>query len=585
MFLAAFQKIFIAFSFHVLSCFSAAGLKCNVVTGISKNSAYELGAPLKRDELKAQWNVVKINGQWRPCDVLWASSFVKTRKSRKWALLNDDGKSEQIWLEEQNDNNNAVNDADNDDDDDARSVDDGNIHTFNEFYFLTDPDMLICTHLPNDPHWQMLREPFTEEFFEKYAYLRERFFELEMYMVERSHERCLLRTREGQVRLVFGLKEETAEAMHFRYNLYRWKKKQTRQKPDDLDEMMKQLDENENNPNPEQQEESTVPLNEYVFCTQNEQTLEYTIKFPVTGKFRLDVFGRNREEDDSFELVCAYIILCPMAVPKEDDPVIPYDPFVELRFPCETDSYKVLQEMRANEMDKMLWKRNTIVKQDGSDVVFYVKLPPESKQEFLEYAHEPRPYGEETTQVYKYLERVMEPGVYQQPYPDLHGGVLGKTYLADELKVEYKPEEKETDDADDLMNDLDAEMGNKQNSGDVNDGKVLRIKDGQMKLRFAVPDDVELLCQITHKSVPSEKLADSVQTQIDGDEHTYQVDFPAKGEYGFNIFARYKDDKDRVYHVYTCMADYDCQVEDSYDRIENPDLNNVDTQEEETNIE
>ena len=63
---------------------------------------------------------------------------------------------------------------------------------------------------------------------------------------------------------------------------------------------------------------------------------------------------------------------------------------------------------------------------------------------------------------------------------------------------------------------------------------------------------------------------------------SYTIDFPEKGEYGINVYARYKDDPSRIYHVHTCMADYDSQIEESCVTIEEPAVVVVETWKDET---
>ena len=69
------------------------------------------------------------------------------------------------------------------------------------------------------------------------------------------------------------------------------------------------------------------------------------------------------------------------------------------------------------------------MRNDGPDIVVNMKLPPRNMDAFKMFADDPTPHGEETNEVHKYLMRVMRPGVYKHPYPELHGGILGKTYL------------------------------------------------------------------------------------------------------------------------------------------------------------
>ncbi len=582
--------------------FRAAGLQCHIVTGINKSASYEVGSRIDPDVLRAQWNAVYVEGEWRMCDPFWASSYVKSKKTRRWALVKEDG-TEEVPV-------------------DTVSIfstppEDENIKTFNDFYFLTNPDVFICTHLPKEKKWQQLDRPFTQGIFERYAYLRERFFEMDMKLIEgESQDVCVVVTRQGQLKLLFGLKEGTSESLLFQYNLYRAK------------------DPNAN------EESASIPLNQYVVSEKTEDRLEYNITFPVTGRFRLDLFGKVTEEHESFELVCAYIIECPVAYVED---YVPYDPRVEIRFPCETDSYTVLQGMRNNAVyEKLLRQRDTIVKHDGNDVVFYLKLPPESKEAYLVYADEPKPYGEDTGAVVKYMKSVMKPGIYKHPYPDLYGGILGKTYLADELKIEvmekeipnydeiegegnedqgregernaYRDNEKQGSEYGDRgsqgsqfgdnegLGNKEEENKYKAEDGEGNqqeekpkkvqiereepdDRKNIKVINGNMKLDFSIPDDnLELLMEVSHKSMDPAILDQIARKEIDGTKHSYTVDLPEKGEYGFKVFARQKDDPDRVYHVYTCVADYGTEAEDSNDAVNHPDEYDVEMQQGEVTI-
>ena len=64
-------------------------------------------------------------------------------------------------------------------------------------------------------------------------------------------------------------------------------------------------------------------------------------------------------------------------------------------------------------------------------------------------------------------------------------GILGKTYLADLLNVKSKDE-----------------------------NKLLKITDSKIQLDFGVAQDVELLCEITHKSMNTETLKKAVTKSV-----------------------------------------------------------------------
>ena len=221
-----------------------------------------------------------------------------------------------------------------------------------------------------------------------------------------------------------------------------------------------------------------------------------------------------------------------------------------------TDSFIVLQNIRYNMINNVLLQRYATVRNDGDDIVFNMKLPPHSMEAFKKFADDPGPFGEDT--VHKYLMRVVGPGMYKDPYPELHGGILGKTYLAEPLEVKCKEEEKR-------------------------ENKLVVIRDGRMELEFDVAEDVLLFCEINHKSMKPEILKNAVQELVSGNQHSYVIDLPEKGEYGINIYARYFDDSDRIYHGYTCMADYDTENQEFSDEVEY-DAVKLETLEEETNI-
>src|SRR4029077_3289564 len=79
------------------------------------------------------WNAVKIDGHWQLVDTTWGAG----------ALLGKEFKKK-----------------------------------YNEYYFLTPPEQLVLTHLPNDPQWQLSETPVQPEEFEKWPRVNAALFEL-----------------------------------------------------------------------------------------------------------------------------------------------------------------------------------------------------------------------------------------------------------------------------------------------------------------------------------------------------------------------------------------------------------------------
>ena len=96
-------------------------IKCHVVNGPVKGRFIEEGKLVEH-----AWNAVEIHGKWHLLDCTWGCMI-------------DNEKNEPTLLE----------------------------YKMNEFYFLTDPELLILNHFTRDPDWQRLKTPKTLEQFVK----------------------------------------------------------------------------------------------------------------------------------------------------------------------------------------------------------------------------------------------------------------------------------------------------------------------------------------------------------------------------------------------------------------------------------
>ncbi|ELU13914.1 hypothetical protein CAPTEDRAFT_89820, partial [Capitella teleta] len=119
------------------------GIPCVLINGICKNSEYGIGESLDTKALAHQWNAVYLDNQWRLVDTLWGSACMIGSRSEQWSKC----------------------------------------RLRNDFFFLTDPDMMICTHLPDNQAWQLLPKPVTFKQFEEFVYVREKFFETGLHML------------------------------------------------------------------------------------------------------------------------------------------------------------------------------------------------------------------------------------------------------------------------------------------------------------------------------------------------------------------------------------------------------------------
>ncbi|HPE63101.1 MAG TPA: transglutaminase domain-containing protein [Methanothrix sp.] len=107
------------------------GLEAVVIRGFGKGYGYTVGSKIPNSSNHA-WNAVRINGEWRLIDSTWGAGHLDP----------------------------AV----------------GFFREFEEFYFLTPPEDLVWTHLPDDPAWQLLDVPMTRVEFEGLVYAKPAFF-------------------------------------------------------------------------------------------------------------------------------------------------------------------------------------------------------------------------------------------------------------------------------------------------------------------------------------------------------------------------------------------------------------------------
>ena len=483
----------------------AANLPCVVVTGINKSAAYQVGRPINRQSMAAQWNAVCVDGQWRLLDVFWASTVLVGKKSREWALIDNDG-----------------NEADDDDDD----VEGKTVHTVNEFFFLTDPDQFICTHYPDDPHWQLLTWAIRLADFESNVYIRERFFHLDMGLLPDSHKKCHVTTKQGTSVIKLGINSANARQSQFRYLLF--KHREPGEPP------------------------ANMAFERFVFFQKNQHSLSYTATFPVAGLFKMDVFGQNPEEHQSLDLICSYLIECrdpqhvePLPVcpdigwgpgleaqdkglqPKShDDGVIKtQDGKVDIKFEM-NNPLNVLQSLKHNQLDEWLLNRFAIIRTEGKDLVISIRLP--TGGDFaLEMFGDKEGTNGDLPNICNYLIKCAGNAITPSPFPKLHEGILGKSIIADHMKVKAVS----------------------------HPGDTIETTEEQLCVTFDADDpDVEILCEIHHNNISKEMLSEAVLKTENGRSTSFNIGLPEAGEYAMNVYARRKGEVERMYHVHTYLV-------------------------------
>lgn len=221
-------------------------IPCKIINGINKSAAYQIDTPIDRELLTAQWNAVLIDNEWRLIDILWASTCVIGKTNKSWTLIkeNEDGENGEVEEEEQ-------------------KKEPETFHRVNEFFFLTDPEKIIYTHLPDVPHWQLLQKEITQQQWAEQFYVRERYFELNM---KNELTNRVIQSKTGEVTITFTVdnSEQAEKNINFKFLLYH---KAGEISNGDISN-----------------------FENYIFYSKLKEQRIFKIQFPVKGKFNDHIF-------------------------------------------------------------------------------------------------------------------------------------------------------------------------------------------------------------------------------------------------------------------------------------------------------
>ncbi|XP_070561947.1 hillarin-like [Ptychodera flava] len=141
-----------------------AGLKCVEIAGCAKMVGYSPGQSISPNDERYRhtWNAVCIDEYWHFVDCNWGVSHIG-----------------------------------------SSSTFDPFRYQYDEHYFLADPEVIIRTHFPNDPPWQLLRNPFTMEDFVNDIFLKPNFFTYGFVPI--THKKCIIEAENGdlEIKLAF----------------------------------------------------------------------------------------------------------------------------------------------------------------------------------------------------------------------------------------------------------------------------------------------------------------------------------------------------------------------------------------------
>jgi len=252
-----------AHSFIGVIC-RCAGIETAQVEGYVKHSEYQPGDDAGGAKFEGSWTAILISGTWHLTDVNWCSKNVSGVDPGEWILLDYNGKGPKDVKKQERQIN----------------------YEYDESYFLTNPEQFVYSHFPRELEWQLLAKPVTLEEFTQMAKLDSHFFEYQLSL--KSHRRCVETAPEGFIKIDLGIPRDAR--YEFMYRLWISTKG-----------------------NKHASKYKDKELRQFVFMEVHDGTLSCTIEFPVSGKFKLELFCDDKAASDTYFPVCTYVIIAEQA--------------------------------------------------------------------------------------------------------------------------------------------------------------------------------------------------------------------------------------------------------------------------------
>uniref|UniRef100_A0A1I8GT12 TGc domain-containing protein n=1 Tax=Macrostomum lignano TaxID=282301 RepID=A0A1I8GT12_9PLAT len=141
---------------------SFAQLNCVTVSGYAKGVEYRPGCVFRNQAHNHSWNVIKIDGAWQLVDAHWAMRYLSSENNSPENL----------------------------------------VYEYDDFYFMMEPQQAVYSHYPEDPRWQLLRQPLTLEQFEDLPLTKSHFFKCGMSFEQATHG--VVWTKQGKLQMALG---------------------------------------------------------------------------------------------------------------------------------------------------------------------------------------------------------------------------------------------------------------------------------------------------------------------------------------------------------------------------------------------
>ena len=475
-----------------------AEVPCKVIDGITKNSEYVLGESEKTD-MKAQWNAVYVQNEWRLLDLFWAKSCVQ---------LNS-GEEEDQTISVTSSVQRSIVYHDNDAD---------------EEYFFTDAHHLIWTHFPDEEKWQLLKKPISKTDFLDALYVRERARELGVTF---PYNKAVFKVEEGESEFKLNFPHKKGINYHFKHNFYRILQE---------GENLRKLDK---------------ILHHFILFERHDDSIHFRFNIPVLGKFRCNIFAcdPNIKDLEKFDLICSFLVVSDVlskeCLPLPDYPKIGWGPNrISRRYgvipitheesSIYTSTGKLDIRLKGKPELKLEMKLlNPFI--DTGNMCKYAMMY-WNRGEYIVKTRLPRfgIYGlkffarnsetKEQENVINYLIHCsMEKGKVNS-LPHIAQDTLGPHPDIDRLGI----------------------------AATMHENGFIEAKDGHTNVEFLTKSDVELVSEL-HSNDPEAVPRMRVHPYKKNNKLAYAIDVPVRGEYAFNVYAFKKDEPHNLNNAYAFL--------------------------------
>ena len=213
------------------------GIETEYIKGYAKGSEYNPGEQIEKTN--HEWNAVKINDNYFLIDPTWGAGLLE----------------ENIHIKE-----------------------------LDDFYFLPNPKHLIYTHFPEEPKWQLLKNPITKEEFINQIYINSKFFTFHFTDINFKKSHFEVNNIEN-IKIFYDIKN-TNDIINLTIEVYFLKD------------------------------------NEYIseencyYITKNEKYYEVKLIFNKMGSYKVCLYGKNQYMDD-YDSMIEYYPTCKQDAPKD----------------------------------------------------------------------------------------------------------------------------------------------------------------------------------------------------------------------------------------------------------------------------